>query len=70
MVFYQDLQDTSEYVKQELEALAQEQAALDKVAAKLEKELRGAMKNKGDSYSHILQPSLPTHTLYTTTQSL
>ena len=45
----QDLQDTAEYVKQELAALAAEQEALDKVAAKLEKELRDAMKRKGTS---------------------
>ncbi|KAK3737052.1 hypothetical protein QZH41_016675, partial [Actinostola sp. cb2023] len=52
-----DLQDTAEYVKQELEALATEQAALDKVAAKLEAELRDTMKRKGceDEEEKLLQ---------------
>ena len=43
----QEFQDTTEYVKQEILNLEEEQRALDKVASKLESELRNAMNNKG-----------------------
>ncbi|XP_032240825.2 F-actin-monooxygenase MICAL3 isoform X2 [Nematostella vectensis] len=51
------LQDTTEYVKQELVALEEEQLALDLVAAKLERELRTVMKHKGckDEEEKLLQ---------------
>ena len=45
--FFQDLQDTSEYVRQELKLLEEQQKALDKVGEKLEIELRRAMECKG-----------------------
>ncbi|XP_044177180.1 EH domain-binding protein 1-like [Acropora millepora] len=42
-----ELQDTSEYVRQELKSLEEQQEALDKVGEKLEIELRRAMGVKG-----------------------
>ena len=45
--FFQELQDTSEYVRQELKSLEEQQKALDKVGEKLEIELRRAMECKG-----------------------
>ena len=46
-LFFQELQDTSEYVRQELKSLEEQQKALDKVGEKLEIELRRAMECKG-----------------------
>ena len=45
-LFFRELQDTSEYVRQELKSLEEQQKALDKVREKLEIELRRAMECK------------------------
>jgi len=42
-----EFQDTSEYVREELKVLEEQQEALDKVGEKLETELRRAMGCKG-----------------------
>jgi len=43
-----EFQDNSEYVREELKVLEEQQEALDKVGEKLETELRQAMECKGN----------------------